>query len=173
RTNLTELIRDTGTLVSRSLHQDLALDLATMTAGGEALLVQADANQLQQVLVNLALNARDAVAERAALHGEAPASGDGAPITLRLRHVVLPTERAAFPQHVPPGDFLLVQVADRGTGMTADVLNQALDPFFTTKDVGRGTGLGLSMVFGIIQGHQGFLAIDTAPGEGTCVNIYL
>src|SRR5207248_306107 len=57
--------------------------------------------------------------------------------------------------------------------MTADVLSQALDPFFTTKDVGQGTGLGLPMVFGIVQGHQGFLTIDTAPGVGTCVGLHL
>jgi two-component system cell cycle sensor histidine kinase/response regulator CckA len=151
----------------------VALDLASLAADGQPLFVEADANQLQQVLVNLALNARDAVTERGVLKGEAPAAGDGAAITFRLRHVVLAAERPAFPQHVPPGDYLLVQVADRGAGMTPEVLTQALDPFFTTKDVGRGTGLGLSMVFGIVQGHQGYLTIDTHPGQGTCVSLYL
>jgi two-component system cell cycle sensor histidine kinase/response regulator CckA len=57
--------------------------------------------------------------------------------------------------------------------MTPEVLGQALDPFFTTKDVGKGTGLGLPMVFGIVQGHQGHLAIDTTPGRGTCISLYL
>ena len=57
--------------------------------------------------------------------------------------------------------------------MTPDVLNQALDPFYTTKEVGQGTGLGLPMVFGIVQGHQGWLTIDSTPGQGTCVSIYL
>ena len=57
--------------------------------------------------------------------------------------------------------------------MAPDVLNQALDPFFTTKEVGKGTGLGLPMVFGIVQGHQGWLTIDSATGQGTCVSIYL
>ena len=65
------------------------------------------------------------------------------------------------------------EVEDRGVGMTPEVLNQALDPFFTTKEVGQGTGLGLPMVFGIVQGHQGYLTIDSAPGHGTCVSIYL
>jgi CheY-like chemotaxis protein len=173
RTPLPKLMRETADLVSRTLHQEVAVDLATATADFQPLHVEADPNQLQQVLVNLALNSRDAVAERMALQGEAPAAGDGAPITFRLRHAVLATERPSFPQHVPPGDYLLIQVADRGTGMTPEVLTQALDPFFTTKDVGRGTGLGLSMVFGIVQAHQGYLTIDTTPGEGTCVSLYL
>jgi CheY-like chemotaxis protein len=74
---------------------------------------------------------------------------------------------------VPVGDYVLLQVEDHGAGMTPDVLNQALDPFFTTKEVGQGTGLGLPMVFGIVQGHQGWFTIDSTPGQGTCVSIYL
>ena len=74
--------------------------------------------------------------------------------------------RAAFPQNVPPGDYVLLEVEDHGSGMSPEVLNQALDPFFTTKEVGQGTGLGLPMVFGIVQGHQGFLTIDSARGAG-------
>jgi CheY-like chemotaxis protein len=64
-------------------------------------------------------------------------------------------------------------VQDTGTGMSPEVLAQALDPFFTTKEVGQGTGLGLPMVYGIVQGHQGHLTIDTAAGQGTCVGLYL
>src|SRR4029077_9016468 len=95
------------------------------------------------------------------------------PITFRVREAVLAAERPAFPQSVPPGSYAQVEVEDRGTGMSAEVLNQALDPFFTTKEVGQGTGLGLPMVFGIVQGHQGWLTIDSAPGRGTCVSISL
>jgi CheY-like chemotaxis protein len=68
---------------------------------------------------------------------------------------------------------VVLEVIDRGCGMTPEVLSQALDPFFTTKDVGKGTGLGLPVVFGIVRGHQGFLTIDTEPGQGTCVGIWL
>jgi CheY-like chemotaxis protein len=67
----------------------------------------------------------------------------------------------------------VLEVEDRGMGMPPQVLTQALDPFFTTKDVGQGTGLGLPMVFGIVQGHQGYLTIDSVVGRGTCVSMYL
>jgi CheY-like chemotaxis protein len=87
--------------------------------------------------------------------------------------VVLTNAQPAFPQNVPPGHYVLLQVEDQGMGMTPEVMAQSLDPFFTTKDVGEGTGLGLPTVFGIVQGHQGCLAIDSAPGRGTRVSLYL
>ncbi|MGH7173380.1 MAG: response regulator, partial [Gemmataceae bacterium] len=144
------------------LSQEVLVDLPDDEREHRALLVDADANQLQQALVNLALNARDAVPV-----------GTVQPIVFRLRSAVLVREQAAFPQQVPPGDYVLVEVEDHGSGMTADVLNQALDPFFTTKEVGQGTGLGLPMVFGIVQGHQGYLTIDSVLGRGTRIGLYL
>ena len=133
--------------------------------------MEADANQLQQALVNLALNARDALMQRGTI-GDL-SSGRPVKIHFRLNPIVLTGKLAAFPQQVPAGDYLRVQVQDEGLGMTPDVLTQALDPFFTTKEVGQGTGLGLPMVFGIVQGHQGFLTIDSEPNVGTCVGLYL
>jgi CheY-like chemotaxis protein len=90
-----------------------------------------------------------------------------------VRPLLLAAERKAFPQNVPPGDYVLIEVLDQGCGMTPEVLVQAIDPFFTTKEVGQGTGLGLPMVLGIVQGHQGYLTIESAPGQGTCAGIYL
>jgi PAS domain S-box-containing protein len=163
RTSILELLRATVELVGRTLHVEVVLDVPP--AGGPPLLVEADANQLQQALVNLALNARDALLQRNA--------AQPARVTFRLRPVVLGERRPAFPQQVPPGDYLLVQVQDEGAGMSAEVLGQSLDPFFTTKEVGQGTGLGLPMVFGIVQGHQGYLTIDSEEGVGTRVGLYL
>jgi PAS domain S-box-containing protein len=186
RIEIVDLLRATAELVARTLHVEVALDLPASGNGAEnkdaPLLVEADANQWQQALVNLALNARDAtLRDRSQESADAssptrhqtPNSKHHSGITFRLRPVLLESERVAFPQHVPPGDYVLVQVQDEGEGMTAEVLTQALDPFFTTKEVGQGTGLGLPMVFGIVQGHQGFLTIDSAPGKGTCVGLYL
>ncbi len=171
-TDMPDLARRTAELVSRTLRRPVTLDVADAGRDGRALAVRADANQLQQALVNLALNARDALEARegAATPRESPGSR---PLTFRVRHAPLDAELVAFPQHVPPGDFVALEVEDEGAGMAADVLAQSVDPFFTTKDVGRGTGLGLPVVFGIVQGHQGYLTIDSAPGRGTRVALYL
>jgi CheY-like chemotaxis protein len=180
---IADLVRGTIELITRTLHEEVVLEAISRADDGGSLFVEADANQLQQAIVNLALNARDAVHEReAALHTEtqavsAAAATETAPppstITMRLRQAVFTAEHVAFPQHVPPGDYVVLEVQDRGCGMTPTILTQALDPFFTTKDVGQGTGLGLPMVFGIIQGHQGYLTIESIVGRGTCVAMYL
>jgi PAS domain S-box-containing protein len=157
-TRMRELLENTARLVTHTLHVDVHCDSEPATA--DDLFTEADANQLQQALINLALNARDAMPTPA-------------PIIFRLRRVVLAASRSAFPEDVPAGDYVHVGVEDRGSGMPPEVLSQALDPFFTTKDVGQGTGLGLPMVFGIVRGHQGYLTLDSEVGRGTCVGIYL
>lgn len=151
-----ELARATAELVTHSLHIEVRLDVADDCD----CVVSGDGNQLQQALVNLALNARDALAKPS-------------PITFRVRRQRLTGDRPAFPESVPPGDYVIIEVEDQGCGMTPDVLNQALDPFFTTKDVGKGTGLGLPVVFGIVRGHHGYLTIDSEPGCGTCIGLWL
>jgi PAS domain S-box-containing protein len=177
-TSIPDLVRGTAELVTRTLRQEVGVEIEADSVE-TPLVVEADANQLQQALVNLALNGRDAVAQRDS-RDSGPAGPDPSAslqrpslIIFRLRAEKTTEARAAFPQSVPVGDYVLLQVEDRGAGMTPDVMNQALDPFFTTKEVGQGTGLGLPMVFGIVQGHQGWLTIDSTPGQGTCVSIYL
>jgi PAS domain S-box-containing protein len=171
-TGMPDLVRRTADLVRRTLQREVSLQIADRGTDGRPLAVRADANQLQQALVNLALNARDAMEERESVTAPTD-SGMRRSIVFRVRHAPLDTELPAFPQHVPPGDYVVLEVEDSGAGMTPEVLAQSVDPFFTTKEVGRGTGLGLPMVFGIVQGHQGFLAIDTDPARGTKVSVYL
>jgi PAS domain S-box-containing protein len=153
-----DLLASTAELVTRTLHVDVQIDASMHNE--EDLHVEADANQLQQAIMNLTLNARDA------------STGD-MPVIYRLQAVELKSTQTSFPENVPQGKYVRIQIADQGCGMTPDVLSQALDPFFTTKPVGKGTGLGLPMVFGVVHGHQGFLTIDSEPGRGTCVGIYL
>ena len=157
--SLPELVQATAELVTRTMHINVEVQCPPPREADE-LYVEADANQLQQALINLAINARDALV-------------DGSSITFRVGRKLLKAGKAAFPENVPAGDYLVAEVEDSGSGMTPEVLNQALDPFFTTKPVGQGTGLGLPVVFGIVRGHQGFLTIDTEPGRGTCTGIYL
>jgi two-component system, cell cycle sensor histidine kinase and response regulator CckA len=154
-----EILRATADFVMQTLRTPVTLEIEAHAANTPPL-VDADFGQLQQALVNLALNARDAQGEKATM-------------TFRLRSARLEAQQPAFPEGVPPGDWVVLEVADPGTGMSPEVLSQALDPFFTTKEVGRGTGLGLPVVFGIVRGHQGVLTIDSDPGQGTCVSLYL
>lgn len=159
-TVMAKLLASTADLVRHSLAIEVELQIPANDDDVAPLLALADANQLQQVLVNLTLNARDAQA--------APAG-----ILFRLRRAILDDELPAFPENVPAGDYAVLEVEDRGAGMAPEILAQALDPFFTTKEIGQGTGLGLPVAFGIVHGHQGFLTIKTAAGAGTRVSIYL
>jgi signal transduction histidine kinase/ActR/RegA family two-component response regulator len=115
----------------------------------------ADATQLQTAILNLAVNARDAM----------PAGGR---LTIRTSNVAL-----GAPASLPPGDYVAITIADTGEGMSPGVLARAFEPFFTTKELGKGTGLGLSMVYSTMQQMGGDVAIESRPGEGTTVRLML
>lgn len=118
-----------------------------------------DQSQLENALLNLCINARDAMP-------------DGGSIVIATTNRVFDAE-AARSHELPPGDYLVLSVADSGTGMSPGVLAKAFDPFFTTKPLGQGTGLGLSMIYGFAKQSGGQVAIDSEPGQGTTVSIYL
>lgn len=158
-TSMQTLLESTAQLVRHSLNIEVELDL---DAAAAPLMALADANQLQQVVINLALNARDATPR-----------GAQKPVVFRLKRVEMAGTARAFPQNVPAGEYVVIEVQDRGRGMSPEVLSQAFDPFFTTKEVGQGTGLGLPVAFGIINGHQGYLTIESEEDVGTHVRIYL
>ena len=119
-----------------------------------------DAVQFENALINLALNAKDAMP-------------DGGTLTLRVEHEVLSSARdAALLGDAPAGEYLCVRVTDTGVGMPAEVQTRALEPFFTTKEPGKGTGLGLAMVFGFVRQSKGLVGIDSRLGHGTTVALY-
>ncbi len=122
--------------------------------------VQADATQMHQLLMNLCVNARDAMP-------------DGGLLTLSAENTRLGPEDVRGHPAARPGPHVLLTVADTGTGMPPEVVERIFDPFFTTKDQGKGTGLGMATVLGIVRGHEGMIRIDTEPGRGTRMLVYL
>jgi two-component system, cell cycle sensor histidine kinase and response regulator CckA len=122
--------------------------------------VKADLNQFEQVIVNLVVNARDAI-------------GDGGKITLRTRNFPVSECAELKEMAIVPADYVLVEVEDTGHGIPPEVRAKIFEPFFTTKDVGKGTGLGLSMVYGIIKQTGGYVFCDSEPGAGATFRILL
>lgn len=157
-------ITDAGSLVDGMLdmlQRTLGATVAIKTVSGRDLWkVETDSGQLEVSLLNLAVNARDAMPK-------------GGSLTIETANVTFDETNAAGDVEALPGDYVLLGVTDTGEGMTPDVLKHAVDPFFTTKDVGEGTGLGLSMVYGFAKQSGGFVEIDTEVGHGTTVRLYL
>ena len=143
-------------LLRRTLGEDVALVLALEPGLAK---VRADAGRLEQVLLNLAVNARDAMP-------------DGGRLTVSAENVEVDGE-AALEQGLDVGRWVRLTVSDTGVGMTPSVAARAFEPFFTTKPKGHGTGLGLATVFGIVGEAGGRLSLDSQPGEGTKVHVYL
>jgi CheY-like chemotaxis protein len=115
---------------------------------------------VDDALVNLGINARDAM----------PKGGE---LTIETANVHLDDVYAAANAEVVPGDYVMLAVSDTGVGMTPDVAEHALEPFFTTKPAGEGTGLGLSMIYGFVRQSGGQVTLKSAPGEGTTVTLFL
>ncbi len=149
-----ELLQGMRDLIDRTIGDQIAVVL-DLDAGDWLLWV--DRTQLENALLNLAVNARDAMAGRGQL-------------TIATRRVTLAAQEIGQSR---AGDYLCVTVADTGCGMTDAVRERAFEPFYTTKDIGKGTGLGLSQIFSFVSQCHGEIAIDTAPGKGTAVHLYL
>lgn len=122
--------------------------------------VYADRAQLEAAIVNLCINARDAMP-------------DGGKLTIQLMLVEMEEQKTELNKSLPPGEYVVVAVADNGHGIPQDVMDHVFEPFFTTKDEVSGSGLGLSMVYGFVKQSNGDVTIYSEPGHGTQVKLYL
>jgi len=147
------VVRGVASLLERTLGQ--TVDIAVEVEAG-AWPAIADRNQTENALVNLAVNAQQAMP-------------DGGTLRIGVRNVAA----GEAPDDGPAGDHVLIEVSDTGVGMPPDVVERAFEPFYTTKPVGQGTGLGLSQVYGFIRQSNGHISLKSEVGAGTTVRLYL
>jgi PAS domain S-box-containing protein len=147
--------------VDRMLHRLIGEHIEIVTCPGDGLgWVKADPGQIEQVILNLALNARDAMP-------------NGGKLTLETANAVMDEQFVRVNRGAVPGEYVLLAVSDTGAGMDAATQARIFEPFFTTKEVGKGTGLGLATVYGIVKQSNGYITVESEPGQGACFRIYL
>jgi signal transduction histidine kinase len=155
--DVNSLVIETTNLLRSTLGEQVEVHLVLAGDASRALI---DPSQLTNAILNLALNARDAMPE-------------GGKLTIETCNVVLDENYAGTNSEVTPGNYVLVAVADSGHGIPPDIIDNVFEPFFTTKDVDKGSGLGLSMVYGFVKQSNGHIKIYSEEGVGTTVRIYL
>jgi two-component system cell cycle sensor histidine kinase/response regulator CckA len=155
--DLGETLNDLGILLKRLLGEKVKPEVKHAR---DLWQVKADVSQFEQVIVNLAVNARDAMP-------------DGGELTLRMSNVSAEDSATYHYKGMPIGEYVLIEVEDTGTGISPDIIDKIFEPFFSTKDVGKGTGLGLSTVYGIIKQTGGFVYVDSELGKGSTFRIFL
>ncbi len=156
-TALADLVNGMLEILRRTLGEHVEIETSSVD---NLWLVSIDRNQLENTVLNLAVNARDAMPQ-------------GGKLTIQTANVDRAAALAPTRDWLKPGQHVRLTVRDTGTGMAKDVIDKAFDPFFTTKGVGQGTGLGLSQVYGFVKQSGGQIEIDSTVGEGTTINIYL
>src|SRR5262249_46201570 len=152
-----ERVAEVAKLLRQTLGEQITLCIAL---AADLWQTRADPGEIDNALLNLALNARDAMC------------GNGL-LTIETCNVTLDADAAARDSDARPGDYARFSVTDTGHGMTPEVRRRAIEPFFTTKEIGKGTGMGLSGVYGFAMQSGGFLTIASEVGKGTTVNVFL
>jgi len=155
--SLTDLLSDMFAMLRRIMGEKIELDIEH---GRDLWPVLADPSQIDRVVMNLAVNARDAMPK-------------GGRLSVSTRNVSRREAATIAPDIMPAADYILIEIADTGEGIPPEVLDKIYDPFFTTKEVGKGTGLGLSTVYGIVKQTGGYIFCDSRLGEGTTFRIFL
>lgn len=155
--DVAQLVANLSELLTRTLGETIKI---RRRIDAELWRVRADPQQLENAILNLALNARDAMKE-------------GGNLTIECQNAVLDQDYAEAQDEVAAGPYVMIAISDTGSGMAAEVVAKALEPFFTTKAVGHGTGLGLSMVYGFVKQSKGHIKIYSEPDTGTTVRLYL
>lgn len=155
--NLGEVVAELSDLLRRLIGEKIEL---RAVHGRDLGLVEVDQGQLEQVVINLVVNARDAMP-------------NGGVVTIRTTNATIASPLRRGVEVMPAGPYVLMEVSDNGVGISRENLSRVFEPFFSTKEVGSGTGLGLSTVYGIVKQTGGFVFVDSEPGKGAQFSIYL
>ena len=155
--SITDVLSELSHLLTRLIGENIELKVVH---GRDLELIKVDQGQLEQVIINLAVNARDAMA-------------GGGTLTIRTSNITTTASVRRGHEVMPAGDYVLVEVIDTGVGIPGENLERIFEPFFSTKEVGSGTGLGLSTVYGIVRQTGGFVLVESEPGRGATFSIYL
>ena len=155
--DVTDILAELSNLLRRLIGVNIQLKVVH---GRDLGLVKVDQGQFEQVIINLVVNARDAM----------PGGGT---LTVRTSNVSFAREMQRGAETMPAGEYVMIEVIDSGTGIPPEIFERIFEPFFSTKEVGSGTGLGLSTVYGIVKQTGGFIAVDSAMGKGSTFSIYL
>ncbi len=159
--NITDILAELGHLLQRLLGEKITLNIQHAR---DLWAVKVDRTQLEQVIINLAVNARDAMMDNPKPGGE---------LSVVTGKLTIIEPRSIGTDIMPAGSYATIQVKDTGTGIPADIIDRIFDPFFSTKDVGAGTGLGLATVYGILKQTGGYIDLESVMGEGTTFTVYL
>lgn len=157
-----EIVQEFSTLLTETFPSSIRFDVKL---GDNVPLLLADSGQVQQAMMNLCINARDAMIDNQ------PGGRVGGTLTIGTATVPGDRLRSKFPAATEER-YVLIRVEDTGVGMDEAVKGRIFEPFFTTKAVGKGTGLGLAVVYGVVDGHRGFTDVESVPGKGTSVSLY-
>ncbi len=155
--NLNDVVANMVRMLSRLIGEDIEL-ITQLTS--DPCMIHADAGQMEQIIANLAVNARDAMPQ-------------GGRLTIETSHVHLDLRSARHVSVPQAGTYVALTMHDTGVGMDAETMARVFEPFFTTKDKGKGTGLGLSTVYGIVTQNKGGITVSSEPGQGTTFTVYL
>ena len=167
--NLNNVLEETYKILKRTFPPEVKIEI---NAEPELQSIKANPSQMSQMLMNLCVNARDAIMTDTASSGSEAHKPEGV-LELSTANVELSTRLASRFLNVRPGKYVCISIRDSGTGIGPEIMDRLFEPFFTTKGERRGTGLGLAVVYGIVQNHDGFIDVTSKPGEGSTFQIYL
>jgi len=160
-TDINIVITDLDKMLRRLIREDIDIEMSLYP---QILHIKADPGQIEQIIINLIVNARDAISERK--------DNQEKKIVISTRPVKVDDSFTKVHPDAQEGNYILISVQDSGVGMDGETIDKIFEPFYTTKEKGHGTGLGMSTVYGIIKQNNGFISIDSKPNKGSTINVY-